>query len=187
MSRKCLLAASVFLVGCSENPFSLQARAVAVCQHLPGQRFEVPAGVREQYAQLPQAMQRGLEVSRTFEFDVRTEVPPETAAMLETHFALTSIRLTTVNAADDLGFVDEAHLQLRPRASSGLEDRVFDYLRTEAAPRSVAWNGEAFDVAGYVQSGNLAYTVSLVGALPPGDVVVDLEACASVAVKLDYF
>ena len=178
MSRNCILAASVFLVGCSGNPFFLQAQAASVCQHLSAQHFELPRDVRGVFARQPLAMQRGIALERTFEFDVRAEVPAETAAKLETHFALTSVRLSTVNAADDLGFVDEAHLQVG--------DRVFDYLRTEAAPRSVAWNGEAFDIAGYVQSGNLAYTVSLVGALRPGDVVVDVEACASVAVKLDY-
>lgn len=180
------LAAAGLLASCSADPFFLEARAAAVCQHLPAQRFQVPSAVREQYAQLPLAMQQGVELERTFVFDLRAEVPPETAAMMEAHFALTSIRLTTTNAADDLGFVEEAHLQLEPQAASGLSARTFDYVRTEAAPRSVSWSGEAFDVAGYVQSGSLAYAVSLVGALPPGDVVVDLEACAEVAVKLDY-
>lgn len=184
MFRFTLLVA-VLLAGCSADPFFLQARA-AVCQHLPGQRFQVPAGVREQYARLPEAMQRGIQLERTFDFDVRAEVPPETEAMMETHFALTSARLTTVDAADDLGFIEAAHLQLKPQPSSGLQARVFDYVRTEAAPRTLSWNGEAFDVARYVQAGTLTYTVSLVGSLPPGDVLVDLEACAEVAVKLDY-
>lgn len=186
MFRTALLAAALLFVGCSDDLFFLEATAAAVCQHLPGQRFEVPAEVREQYARLPSAMQQGIELERTFDFDVKAQLPPETEAMMETHFALTSIRLTTVNAADDLGFIDEAHLQLKPQAASGLEERVFDYVRTEAAPRSVHWNGEAFDVAEYVQSGNLKYTVSLVGSLPPGDVLVDIDACAEVAVKLDY-
>lgn len=186
MSRIMLGAVAVLLAACSTSPFSLQARSVAVCQHLPAQRFEVPAGMRAASAQLPEAMQHGLAFERTFDFDVRAQVPPELAAMMDTHFALTSIQLTTVSSADDLGFIEQAHLQLNPQASSGLPERVFDYLRTELRPRCVAWNGEAFDVAGYVLSGNLGYTVSLVGTLPPGDVVVDLDACAEVAVKLDY-
>lgn len=186
MCRTSLLAGALFLVGCRDDWFFLEAKAVAVCQHLPGQRFQVPADVREQYARLPPAMQQGLELERTFDFDVKAELPPEAGAMLEAHFALTSVRLTTVNAADDLGFVDEAHVQLQPQPSSGLAARVFDYVRTEAAPRSIHWSGEAFDVAAYVQSGHLEYTVSLVGSLPPGDVLVDLDACAEVAVKLDY-
>lgn len=183
MVRFTLFAA--LLAGCSGDPFFLQGHA-AVCQHLPGQRFQVPAGVREQSARLPLAMQHGIELERTFDFDVLAEVPLETEAMMETHFALTSARLTTVNAADDLGFIEEAHLQLQPQPPSGLPGRVFDYVRTEAAPRALSWNGEAFDVASYVQSGTLTYTVSLVGSLPPGDVLVDLEACAEVGVKLDY-
>lgn len=186
MCRISLLAGALFLVGCSADPFFLEAKAVAVCQHLPGQRFRVPADVREQYARLPPAMQQGLEFERTFDFDVKAELPPETGAMLEAHFALTSVRMTTVNATDDLGFVDEAQLQVQPQASSGLVARVFDYARTEAAPRSIHWSGEAFDVAAYMQSGHLTYTVSLVGSLPPGDVLVDIDACAEVAVKLDY-
>lgn len=185
MLRTTLLVAALLLPGCTENPFVLQARAVAVCHHVPAQRFEVPARVREEFARLPEAMQHGLALERTFEFDVRAEMPPELAELMETRFALTSIRLTTVNAADDLGFIDEAHLQLEPGASSDLEHRVFDYLRTEPRPRSVVWNGEAFDVARYVDSGTLKYTVSLVGSLPRGDVVVDLDACAEVAVKLN--
>ncbi len=186
MVRSPLLAAAVLLAGCSADPFFLEARSAAVCQHLPAQRFQVPTGVREQYARLPAAMQRGLELERTFAFDLSAEVPPETEAMLEAHFKLTSIRLTAVNPSDDLGFIDEAHVKLEPRGAVGLQARVFAYVRTEAAPRAVAWNGEAFDVAAYLQSGTLEYTVSLLGSLPEGDVLVNLEACAEVAVKLDY-
>ena len=143
--------------------------------------------MREQYALLPQAMQHGLEVERTFTFDVKPELPPEAQAMLETHFALTSVRVTTVNPEDHLGFVDSAHVKVLPQSGSGLEPRTFDYVRTEASPRSVSWNGDSFEVGSYLQSGTLAYSVSLVGSLPPGDVLVDLEACAEVAMKLDAF
>ena len=80
--RTTLLAAALLLPGCSENPFVLQARAVAVCHHLPAQRFEVPARVREEFARLPEAMQHGLALERTFEFDVRAEMPPELAELM---------------------------------------------------------------------------------------------------------
>jgi hypothetical protein len=180
-----LFGATALLLGCSFDPFVLQARAAAVCQHLPAQRFAVPASTRAQYALLPEAMQQGLQLERAFAFDVRAELPPELQAMLETQFALTSVRLTTVNAEDHLGFLEEAHLRLQPPPSSGLESRAFDYVRAEAAPRTVAWSGESFELTDYMQAGTLEYSVSLVGSLPPGDVVVDLEACAEVAVKLD--
>jgi hypothetical protein len=186
MSRITLFAAPAFLLlGCSFDPFVLQARAASVCQRLPAQHFQVPTALREQYARLPQTMQHGLEVERTFSFDVKPELPPEVQAILETNFALTSVRVTTVNAEDDLGFVDSAHVRLQPHSGSGLDPRSFDYVRTEAAPRSVSWSGESFELAGYLESGTLTYSVSLVGSLPAGDVVVDLEACAKVAMKLD--
>lgn len=185
MRRITLLAATGLLLGCSVDPFVLEARAAAVCQHLPAQRFAVPAGLREQYALLPEELQQGLQLERSFVFDVRAKVPPEAQARLDTRFALTSVRLTTVKAEDHLGFLEEAHLRLQPPAASGLGARAFDYVRTEATPRMVSWSGESFELAEYLQSGTLAYSVSLVGSLPPADVVVDLEACAEVAVKLD--
>lgn len=186
MFRCSLLIAALAFAGCVEDPFFLEAKSVAVCQHLKAQRFQVPSELREQYERLPPAMRQGIELERTFDFDVSADLPPETAAMLESRFALTSIRMSVVNAEDHLGFVDEAHLQLRAGASSGLEQRVFDYVRTEAEPRLIAWDGSAFDVAAYLESGNLKYTVSLVGSLPQADVLVDIDACAEVKVKLDY-
>lgn len=174
------LITALFLVGCSADPFVLRAHAASVCQRLPAQKFQVPTTMRE----LPPAMQRGLELERTFTFNVKPELPPEAQALLESHFALTTVRVTTVKEEDHLGFVDEAHVRIQPSGSS-LEPRSFDYVRTEEAPRSVSWSGESFDLSGYLQSGTLAYSVSLLGSLPPGDVVVDLEACAEVAVKLD--
>jgi hypothetical protein len=178
MFRICSIATGLFLLGCSADPFVLRAHAASVCQRLPAQRFQVPRAIREAQADF-------IELERTFVFDVKPELPPEAEAMLDTHFALTSVRVTTVNPEDHLGFVDSAHVRLQPHSGSGLEPRSFDYLRTEAAPRSVSWSGESFELADYLQSGTLEYSVSLVGTLPPADVVVDLEACAEVAIKLD--
>lgn len=180
--RSVLAGGAVLLVGCAQDPFFLEARAVEVCQHLPAQRFSVPPG----YSALPAGMQLGLELERTFDFEVTAQLPPETAEMLESQFALTSVRLTVVNPEDHLGFVDSARLQLQPENGSGLEPRVFTYVRKEEAPRAVGWAGEAFDVAKYLESGTLKYTVSLLGSLPPGDVLVDVDACAEVKVKIDY-
>lgn len=185
MLRLCLIAASVAFFGC-ENPFFLEARAAAICQHLPAQRFQVPTELREQYARLPSAMQQGLSMQRTFDFDVNAQLPPELKEMVSARFGLTSVRLTVVEGSAHLGFIDEAHLQLQPADGTGLEARQFDYLRTEAEPRVLGWNGEAFDVAAYLQTGNLKYSVALLGALPEGDVVVDVDACAEAVVKLDY-
>jgi hypothetical protein len=186
MFRSSLVVCGLLLVGCANDPFFLEAKATEVCQHLPNQPFRVPSELREQYARLPPAMQQGLQLERTFDFDVSANLPPETAAMLDSRFALTSIRMATVNPDEHLGFIDEARLELHPGERTGLRSRDFEYVRTEAAPRAVSWNGEAFDVAAYLESGSLKYTVYLVGSLPPGDVVVDIDACAQVAVKVDY-
>ncbi len=180
-----LCVGSLVLAGCG-NPFFIEGKAAAVCQHLTNQRFQVPSDVRAQVEQLPPELRQGVEVSRVFDFDVSAKVPPELKDMLDSHFALTSIKLTAVEGSTDLGFIDEAHVTLQPLAQSTLEARRFDYVRAEAAPRVVRWNGDAFDVAAYLEAGNLRYLVSLIGSLPQGDVVVDVEACAEVGVKLQY-
>lgn len=185
MARSSFTLAALLLLGC-DDPFFLEAKSAAVCQFLPAQRFHVPAEVREQLALLPPGATQGLSLERTFDFDVSAQLPPELADLVNAHVALTSVRMTVVDPAQSLGFVEEAHLHLEPDPASGLEARSFDYTRTEAAPRSVSWNGQAFDVAAYLESGTLRYSVALVGSLPPGDVVVDLEACAAATVRLDY-
>lgn len=186
MLRLPLLAVAMALVGCAEDPFFIEGKASEVCQHLPAQRFGVPREVREAYARLPVAMQQRVLLERTFDFDVSAELPPETEEMLKAQVSLTAVRLAVVDPSDDLGFIDEAHFQLHPGAGSALEAQTFDYVRSEEAPRTVTWAGQAFDVAAYLASGSLRYTMSLVGSLPPGDVVVDIDACAAVSVKLDY-
>ena len=164
----------------SFDPFFVEAQAQAVCQHIPNQRFQVPADVRAQFALLPPEMQSaGIEVSRTFDFDVSAQVPTELKDMVDLQFKLTSIKLTARTDSIDLGFVQEAHVTLQPAAGTSLEQRTFDYVRAVPQPRVVSWNGDAFDVAAYLQSGNLKYVVSLTGTLPEGDAVVDVDACAA--------
>ena len=175
----------VALAGC-DDPFFVEAKAVSVCQHLTHQRFGIPSDVRAQVEALPAGMRAGLEVSRVFDFDVAAKLPADLQAMLDSRVKLTSITITSSSGEGDLGFVDEAHVTLQPAPESGLETRQFDYVKSEAAPRRVSWSGEAFDVAAYLESGNLRYLVSLVGAVPEGDIVVDIEACAEAAVTLDY-
>lgn len=184
MLRSSLLAAAMFLVGC-DDPFYAEAKVSSVCQHLPGQRFTIPQELRDQYAQLPPEMRQNFQVERTFDFNVASQLPAETSQLLEARLALNSVRLT-VAEGQDLGIIEEAHLQLKPSQQSGLAARQFDYVRSEAAPRTVSWNGDAFDLTAYLESGNLEYTVSLVGGLPEGDLVVDIDACVEAAVKVNY-
>lgn len=171
----------------SFDPFFVEAQAQSICQHIPNQRFQIPEDVRAQFALLPPEMQSaGIEVSRTFDFDVSAQVPAELKDMINLQFKLTSIKLTAKAESVDLGFVQEAHVTLQPAAGTTLEQRTFDYVRAAPQPRVVSWNGDAFDVAAYLQSGNLKYVVSLTGTLPEGDVVVDVDACAEAGARFDY-
>ena len=185
---RALLAASLvlFLTAC-DDPFFVQAKAAAVCQRLENQKFQVPTELREAFMQLPPEMRQGVSLARTFDFDVNAELPAEYRELVAMKVQLTSVKLTVVNDGADLGFIDEGHLQLEPGAQSGLAARSFDYVRAEEAPKSISWQGEAFDVASYLQSGTLKYTVSLTGTLPPCDLVVNVEACAAATVDVDYF
>ncbi|MFZ5441512.1 MAG: hypothetical protein ACOZQL_16010 [Myxococcota bacterium] len=186
MPRPLILSSLVVLAGCTGNPFFIEAEAASICQHLTGQRFQVPTDVRQQLEALPEELRSHVAVSRTFAFDVTAQLPVELQQMSDLDFALTSISLTAVQDSVDLGFVDEAHVTLQPGTNSSLPARQFDYLRTEEAPRTVRWDGESFDVAAYLQSGDLQYQVSLVGGLPDGDVVVDVEACAAATIRVQY-
>ncbi|MFO0594049.1 MAG: hypothetical protein U0228_02060 [Myxococcaceae bacterium] len=184
--RSALLVACVLFVAGCDDPLQVQLQAASVCQHLTGQKFVIPDDVRAQVAMLPPELQHGVSVSRTFDFDVKAKLPPELKDLVDSHVALTSIRITAAQGSADLGFVDEAHVTLQPAAGTGLTERQFDYVRTEAAPRTVEWQGDAFDVAAYLESGNLKYLVTLVGTLPAGDVVVDIDACAAASVDFTY-
>jgi hypothetical protein len=189
MFRTTLITVTAVVVSACGNfdPFFVEAKAAAICQHVPNQRFQVPDDVRAQFALLPPEMQAaGVEVSRTFDFDISAQLPPELKDMVDLNFNLTSIKLTATAESTDLGFVQEAHVTLQPAAGTTLAQRQFDYVRTQPQPRVVTWNGDAFDVAAYLQSGNLKYLVSLTGTLPAGDVVVDVEACAEAGARLNY-
>jgi hypothetical protein len=183
--RRLLLASLVFLAGC-DDPFFVEAKVAAVCQRLENQKFQVPTELREAFEQLPPEMRQGVSLAKTFDFDVSAQLPAEYRELMELKVQLTSVKLTVVNEGADFGFIEEGHLQLEPGAQSGLAARSFDYVRSETAPRSIGWQGDAFDVAAYLESGSLKYTVSLSGTLPPGDLVVNVEACAAATVRVDY-
>jgi hypothetical protein len=184
MNRIALFLGCATLVACG-NPFSVEGRA-PVCQHLEKQTFEVPPDVRAQVEALPAELRQGVQVSRNFQFDVSTQLPGQWQSLVQSQFALTSITITAVEGSVDLGFVDQAQVTLKPQAGVTLPARTFDYARTEAAPRAVRWRGEALDVGAYLDTGSLNYEVSLLGALPRGEVVVDVDACAEVTAQLNY-
>lgn len=189
MFRTALITSTVlFLTGCGAafDPFFIEAKAAAVCQRLEGQTFQVPTEVRAAWDQVPASMRQGISLDRTFDFDVNAQLPAEVKDLVNMRVALTSVKITVTNPEANFGFIDEAHLALVPVPESGLESRNFDYVRAEAEPRVISWNGQAFDVAAYLESGTLKYNVSLVGTMPPADLVVNVEACAEATLRLDY-
>lgn len=171
------------LTGCDQ--LYLEAQVPALCQHLDHQSFAIPAELRARYEQLPVEMRTGLELARTFDFDVKMQVPPE-LQHLESRFALSSVTVTAVDGTPDLGFVEAASVSLQGPDDSSLAPHTFSYQRTEAAPKRVLWRGEDFDLSPYLQTGTLRYAVSMTGTLPEKDVVVDIDACASASVKVNY-
>jgi hypothetical protein len=178
-----VLVALLSLTACDQ--LYLEATVPSLCQHLDGQRFAVPAEVRAKYALLPPEMQSGLEVARTFDFDVSLQVPPE-LQKLEAHFSLTSVTLTAADEATDFGFVESASVTLEAPAESGLSPHTFSWVRAADAHRQVSWNGDGFDLGPYLKTGTLRYALTMVGRLPDTDVVADVDACASAGVKFNY-
>lgn len=183
MHRLSRLLISVLLSAC--NPFFLEARVAAVCHHASDQRLEVPPDVRARGEQAPVDAAQRLAVSRTFELAVAEKLPSSLQTLADTTLALTSVVVEATGSDEDLGFIDEAHLTITPPAGSGLPRRQFEYRRSEPQPRAVRWDGEAFDVAAYLEAGALRYEVTLVGSLPPRDLAVDVTACAEATLRVD--
>lgn len=178
-----LLVVLFTLTACDQ--LYLEAQVPNLCQHLPKQKFTVAPEVRARYEQLPVAMRNGLEVGRTFDFDVSLAVPAE-LQNLQSRFSLTSVTVTAVGPTLDLSFVDSAEVRLEA-PSANLPAHTFTYERQVQAPTtSVTWAGDDFDLSGYLHTGTLRYSLSLAGRLPAGEVLVDVDACASAELKLNY-
>jgi hypothetical protein len=178
-----LFVVLVTLTACDQ--LYLEAQVPNLCQHLSNQKFAVAPEVRARYEQLPAAMRNGLEVGRTFDFDVSLAVPVE-LQNLQSRFSLTSVTVTAVGTTRDLSFVDSAEVKLEAPAAN-LPAHTFTYERqTQAPTSSVTWAGDDFDLSAYLNTGTLRYSLSLTGSLPAGDVLVDIDACASAELKLNY-
>jgi hypothetical protein len=178
-----VLVALFSLTACDQ--LYLEATVPSLCQHLEGQRFAVPAEVRAKYALLPPEMQSGLEVGRTFDFDVSLQVPAELQSM-QTRFSLTSVVVTAADGVTTFGFLDSAEVTLEAAGESGLEPHTFSYVRDTAEPTRVAWAGDDFDLSPYLRTGTLRYALSLTGRLPESDLLLDVDACAAASVKFNY-
>ncbi len=177
-----LSVATLTLLGCGDITW-LEARAQAVCQHLPAQRFEIPREVR---GQLQQQFGDALAVSHDFAFDPQAGLPPELQAVTTTDLALTSVEVTAVDPTPHLGFIEEARAVLLPPEGSSLEARELAYVRAEETPTSIGWRGEPLDVGAWLGAGPLRFTLSFIGRVPDEDaIVVDLDICATASVAVE--
>lgn len=181
--RLALLAAALALSACDQ--VYLEAEVPNLCQKLAGQTFVIPPELRARYALLPPALAQGIEVGKSFDFDLAVQVPPE-LQQLESRFTLTSVRITAVAPSTDFGFLQSASVTLEAPSDATLPPHTIDYQRATPRPTEVLWQGQDFDLGPYLRSGSLRYTVSMVGTLPETDVGADIEVCASAAVRLNY-
>jgi hypothetical protein len=178
-----ILAAALALTACDQ--LYLEAQVPDLCQRLATQRFSIPAELRDRYLQLPPELANGIELGKSFDFDVNVQVPPE-LQHLESRFTLTSVRITAAAPTQDFGFLQSARMTLEAPTETALAPHTIEYARTEAHPTEILWQGENFDLGPYLSTGTLRYTVALVGSLPDTDVAADIEVCASAAVRLTY-
>jgi hypothetical protein len=178
-----LLAALLTLTACDQ--LYVEAVVPKLCQHLDEQHFVIPPEVRARYAQLPQELQQSYQMEKSFDFDLALQLPAE-LQKAEAKFSLSSVRLTAVAPTADFGFLDSASVTLQPNAESSLEAHTFTYERQVAHPAEIVWDGESFDLEPYLEAGGLKYSLALVGTLPEGDIVADVDACASASVKVNY-
>lgn len=182
--RKTLLPLLLTMTACDQ--LYVEAIVPRLCQNLKGQVFSIPADVRAEYAKLPPELQQNYEFAKTFDFDMALELPAE-LQQLEARFSLSSITLTAVAPTTDFGFLTSASVTLIPATATGLAPYTISYERQTPHPAEIVWLGDHTDLSPYVRSGGLQYALALVGSLPEGDVVADVEACASATVKVNYF
>jgi hypothetical protein len=181
--RLTLLAAALTLCACDQ--LSVEAQVPAICQTLTNQKFSIPPELRAAYALLPPSMRSGYELGKTFDFDLPVEAPAGLQG-LESRFTLTSVRLTAAAPTVDLGFMQSVRVTLEPPANSALPAHTIEYVRTTPNPTEALLDGAGFDLAPYLASGSLRYTLAMVGTLPDTDLAVDVEICAAALVRFSY-
>jgi len=178
-----LLAALLLLTACDQ--LYLEAVVPELCQHLDSQHFVVPPEVRARYAQLPPELTKDYELARTFDFDVAVQLPAE-LQKVDARFALTYVRITAVAPTKSFGFLSSASITLEPDPASGLAPYTMSYERSEPNPTEILWHGDNYDLGPYLKAGGLKYSLAMVGTLPEDDVVANVDACASAAVRVNY-
>lgn len=186
--RRVLVAVVVAVssFSCGTDFTAVEAKTSALCQQITGQQFEVPSDVRAVYEKLPVQMQRDVEITRSFAFDLGSVIPAALTEYVTPVVKLGDIAITAQDGSGSLDFVSTAIVTLVPPASSGLTQQSFSYVRESEDVRVIRWASDDFDITPYLTSGSLNYEVTLSGRLPSESVVVDVNSCASASATLDY-
>lgn len=169
---------ALMATACGDSLY-LEGAVNQLCQTLPSQRFVVP--------KLPvvPVLIKPLTVERRFDFDITAQLPAAMKGATLT-IGLERMTLTADASTSDLKFVNAAQVTLEPPPDSQLPKRVV-VKSADASPRTLLFEGNDLELAPYLSSGVLSYTVALTAtAMPPSDVTADLAACANVAVRWDY-
>lgn len=176
-----LTLAAGLLTACPDLVW-LEARAEAVCHHLPAQRFELPPDAR---GQAQETFGDVIEVARDFVFDVRGGLSPELQAAASTRVRLTSVDVTAQAPTQHFGFVDEARVVLLPPEGSALQRRELAWVREAEEPRAIGWRGEPLDVMAWLEAGALRFSLAFVGRVPEEEALVAaVDVCAEASVAL---
>jgi hypothetical protein len=173
-----LLPAALLFCGC--DLIGVQAQATSVCQHLANQSIQVPPGIRERWASMPPNSQVSLD--KTFDFAVDVKLPPELQGADPT-LSLQSVTVTAADTVTRFDFIDSASITLLSSDAAVAPVKI-DWTRDPSQVTQVKWNGQGFEIGPFLKAGSLTYSMSMVGTLPPTDLLVDVDACASASITL---
>lgn len=183
-----LVALPLLAVGLSAcgDVLYLEGAVNQLCQKLPAQTFKAPPQLRALPAGVP--LPPAITIERRFDFDVTAQLPDELSSAQLT-IGLDRMTLTARGPLD-LRMVQGAKVTLEPPVTSALPSKVvLEAADTSAA--AIRFDGEDLELAPYLASGVLSYTVALTastGEMPEamGELSADVDACANVSVRWDY-
>jgi hypothetical protein len=164
----------------------LEGAVNQLCQKLPAQSFRTPA--------LPQTLPEGvapppaITIERRFDFDITAQLPGELSAAQLT-IGLDRMTLTARGPVD-LRMVQAAKVTLEPPVASTLPSKVV-LEAAQASASAIRFDGADLELAPYLESGVLSYTVALTAStaeMPASmnELSADVDACANVAVRWNY-
>jgi len=159
----------VLLAAACGDVLYLEGSVNQLCQRMPAQPFSAPTTNT---------------LERRFDFDITANLPSQ---LERAQLTIGLERMTvTANGATDLRFIEAAQVTLEPPPRSKLPPRVV-VRASEPNPRQLQFEGDDFELAPYLQSGVLSYTVVLSSStMPATTVAADIDACANVALRWDY-